>query len=74
MDDSEFHAPSIGQLIAERIKYKVPKLNIVKVEGPQRNLKWLISRMTCIKPEERWSAEKVFDKLETLEAYFKWKV
>ena len=29
MEDSELHAPSIGQLISERIKYKVPVLNIV---------------------------------------------
>ena len=28
MDDSEFHAPSIGLLISERIKYKVPELSI----------------------------------------------
>ena len=28
--ESEFHAPSIGQLIAERIKYKVKELDIVK--------------------------------------------
>ena len=69
MDDSEYHAPSIGQLIAERIKYKVPELNIVKVEGAQRNLKWLLSRMTCVNPEERWSAQKVIGKLETFEGY-----
>ena len=29
MEDSELHAPSIRQLISERIKYKVPVLNIV---------------------------------------------
>ena len=33
MEDSEFHAPSIGQLIAERIKYKIPELNIARVKG-----------------------------------------
>ena len=33
MEDSELHAPSIGLLISERIKYKVSELNIVKVEG-----------------------------------------
>ena len=32
-DDSEFYVQSIGQLIAESIKYKVPELSIVKVEG-----------------------------------------
>ena len=54
-EDSELHAPSIGQLISERIKYKVPELNIVKIEGEQRSLKWLISKMTCTEPEDRWS-------------------
>ena len=59
MDESELHVPSIGQLIAERIKYKVPELCIVKTEGPQRSLKWLISQMTNVNPEERLTAEKV---------------
>ena len=53
MEDSEFHAPSIGLLISERIKYKVPELSIVKIEGEQRSLKSLISQMTCVNPEER---------------------
>ena len=66
MDDSEFHAPSIGLLISERIKYKVPELSIVKIEGPQESLKWLISRMTCINPEERLSAPEVLDVLESV--------
>ena len=64
MDDSEFHAPSIGQLISERVKYKVPELNIVTFNGPVRRLKTLISQMTCVKPEERLSASKVLDFLE----------
>ena len=64
MDDSELHAPSIGQLIAERIKYKVPELSIVKTEEEQRSLKSLISQMTCVNPEERLSASKVLDFLE----------
>ena len=66
-EDSELHVPSIGLLIAERIKYKVPELSIVKTEGPHKSLKWLISRMTCINPEERLSPEKflaVTNKLE----------
>ena len=69
--DSEFHVLSIGQLIAERIKYKVPELGIVKTEGRRKSLKWLISRMTCVKPEERLTAEKVLvfiDNLEIIEA------
>ena len=31
MEDSELHVPSVGQLISERIKYKVPELSIVKM-------------------------------------------
>ena len=64
MDDSELHAPSIGLLISERIKYKVPELSIVKIEGPQRSLKRLISQMTCIHPEDCLPASKVLDFLE----------
>ena len=30
--DSELHAPSIGSLIAERVKYKGKELNIVVVD------------------------------------------
>ena len=63
MDDSEFHAPSIGLLISERIKYNVPELNIVTLNGPAINLKWLISQMTCVNPEKRLSAHKVLDVL-----------
>ena len=72
-DDSELHAPSIGHLIAERIKYnKVRELNIVKIEGPQKSLKSLISRMTFANPEERLSAGEVLallDKLESTEIH-----
>ena len=68
IDDSELHAPSIGQLIAERIKYKVPELNIVKVEEPNTRLKRLISHMTCVKPEERCSAVRVLFVLQNLES------
>ena len=69
MDDSEYHAPSIGLLISERIKYKVPELSIVKIEGPQGSLKWLISQMTCINPEKRLSAMEVILILRKLEDY-----
>ena len=37
LDGTEFHAPSIGQLIAERVKYKVPILNIVNIESAEIN-------------------------------------
>ena len=59
MDDSELHVPSVGQLIAERMKYKVPELGIVKVEEPNGRLKRLISQMTSVSPDKRWSAVKV---------------
>ena len=64
MDDSEFHVSSIGQLIAERIKYKIPELNIVKVRGA---LTGLISQMTCVNPRERLSARTVLDILNNLD-------
>ena len=64
MDDSELHAPSIGQIIAERIKYRVPKLKVVTLNGPVTRLKRLIDHMTCVNPEERLSASKVLDVLE----------
>ena len=65
MDDSELHVPSIGLLISERIKYKIPQLNIVTVNDP---LKRLISLMTCVNPEERLSALKVLEILNNLES------
>ena len=64
MDDSELHVPSIGQLIAERIKYKVPELNIVHFKDPAKHLQDLICQMTCVNPEERLSAEKVLEFLD----------
>ena len=60
MEDSELHVPSIGQLIAERIKYNVPELNIVQIRGCFTRL---ISQMTCINPEERLSALEVLENL-----------
>ena len=61
MDDSELYTDSIGRLIAERIKYKVKELNIVKIEDQQNLLKLLISQMTCVNPEKRLSAEETLD-------------
>ena len=66
MEDSEFHAPSIGQLIAERIKYKVKELNIVTLNDPAINLKWIIREMTCVNPKERLSASETLGKLENV--------
>ena len=67
-DDSEFYVQSIGQLIAERIKYKVPELSIVKMEGTQPKWKRLISQMTCVNPEERLSAERVLYVIHNLQS------
>ena len=66
MDDSELHAPSIGLLISERIKYKVPEFSIVKIGGELRSLKSLISQMTCVHPEERLPASKVLDLVKSV--------
>ena len=85
--NSELNALSIGQLIAERIKYNIQVLSIVNVERrvarigqlnqkeeTKRNLKWLISQMTCVNPKDRLPAHQVLDELEALEGYLKWKV
>ena len=61
MDDTELHTDSIGRLIAERIKYKIPELSIVRIESPHKNLKGLISQMTCTAAEERLSAAEVLE-------------
>ena len=66
MDDSELHVPSIGQLIAERMKYNVKELNIVKIGGKQQKLKGLISWMTCVNPKDRLSAGESFVILDIL--------
>ena len=80
---STHHLLDEQYFIAERIKYKVTELNIVHVEkatwtdqkeDTKRNLRWLISQMTCINPKERLSAGQVLSELETVEAYLKWKV
>ena len=70
-DDSELYSP-IGPLIAERIKYKVPDLNIVTInssantykEKTENSLRQLISRMTCHNANERLSTGGVLNLLE----------
>ena len=72
-DASEHHASFIGQLISERIKYRVPELSIVKIEGEQssvNSVKSLISRMTCVNPEERLSVENILNLLKIVTANF----
>ena len=74
-DESELHVFSIGQLIAERIKYNVPELNIVRLCEDERevgvasrdytlSIRRLIQEMTCIDPEERLKADQVLLYLE----------
>ena len=62
-DESGSRVLSIGQLLYERVKYKVGDLNIVDVSnyasgGPDKkqDLKKLIQRMTQFNPEERPTA------------------
>ena len=71
-EDSEIHHP-IGQLIAERIKYKVPNLNIVAIQSStnfknceeiENFLRQLVSRMTRPEPKNRLSAEEVLTSLK----------
>ena len=69
-DDTELHVLSIGQLIWERMRYKVSELNIVliqddlgKEERKPLMIRQLIKEMTCMPPEERLSAEAVFQSL-----------
>ena len=75
--DSEHHAPSIGQLIAERIKYDVKELNVVTVEDITRSsaadikvnveLKKIIQKMTAAGPKKRLSPAEVLVSLQTVE-------
>ena len=62
-ENSELHVPSIGQLIAERIKYKVPELHVIEDQGA---LAGLIRRMTWVNPRQRPSAVKVLNILDNL--------
>ena len=69
LHDSEYHAPSIGQLIAERIKYKVEELSIVRIDGDKISLKRLISEMTHVNPKERLTASAVLRKLNKVQLF-----
>ena len=71
-EDSEIHNP-IGQLIAERIKYKIPNLNIVAIQSStnfknceeeiENFLRQLVLQMTRPEPKNRLSAEEVLTSL-----------
>ena len=66
MDDSklsEVSAPTIGQLIAERINCKKGRLNIVD-NRKKDSLRWLIAQMTYSNPKDRLSAAQVSTLLE----------
>ena len=68
-DDSELYVPSIGQLIAERIKYKNKGLDVVRDQCEtifSAEVKELIKKMTHFNPEERISAKKAHAELLTL--------
>ena len=70
-DDSELWVPSIGQLISERIKYKVAELRIVVVEDKGTDItsqiKRIIQKMTAIDPKQRLRAAKLVDALHNVE-------
>ena len=67
-EESEVHAP-IGSLIAERMKYQVPDLNVVVIEDTENRVaevKRLIHDMTHYNPEERLSAVDVLQSLQKI--------
>ena len=67
-DESEVCA-SIGSLIAERIKYKVPDLDVVVIddtENTKTEIKRLIRDMIHHNPDERRSAADVLHNLHTI--------
>ncbi len=58
-EDSELSMP-IGQLLAERIKYKVPELNVVVTRNDAHDpIRRLIKQMTFPDPKERIPASEV---------------
>ena len=63
LHDSEYYTDSIGRLIAERIKYEVDELNIVKIEGVWIYGKHLISLMCRVNPADRMPAAEVTEYL-----------
>ena len=70
-DHSELQVRSIGQLTAERVKYKVKELDIVQTQeihdtsGAEaekdtgKDLRKMIQKMTCVDPKERITAAQV---------------
>ena len=73
LDNSEHYSPSVGQLIAERVKYKISELNVVSIqerditsedENMKNEVRKLIQKMTCVNPKERIHAFQVLRSLE----------
>ena len=69
-DDSELHVQSVGQLIAERVRYNLEEYSIVPPkEGSSQSgmpdedganqLRNMIQKMTCVYPKERIAAAQV---------------
>ena len=75
-DNSELHVQSIGQLIAERIKYKVKNLNIAvndekkakAMSSEMNEARKLIQKMTSVDPKDRLTADQVRDLLKQVNA------
>ena len=77
-DYSEKFTFSVGQLIAERVKYKVQELRVVFINAEQatgalskeekrtRDVKNLIQKMTCVDPKERIAAVDVYKYLNEI--------
>ena len=77
--DSERYAPSIGQLIAERLKYGIKELNIVKIDNIDQSsatedrvrmeMKLLIQKMTIAHFKDRIPLSEVLLALQTIEGF-----
>ena len=77
-DYSENFTFSVGQLIAERVKYNVQELRVVVINAEQataalskeakrtRDVKNLIQKMTCLDPKERIAAVDVHKDLNEI--------
>ena len=78
-NDIEQHSP-VGQLITERIKYRVKELNIVVIDNDNENMgdsgknlnipneiRKIIQKMTCVKPQDRLSASQTLAHLRQLQ-------
>ena len=77
--DSERYAPSIGQLIAERRKYDIKELSVVKIDNIDQSsatedrvrmeMKLLIQKMTTANFKDRIKPSEVLLALQTIEGF-----